>query len=63
MGRGLGTLPNIPKAFWWDNNDLEMIPKTAEVRIAITSTIVAQKRQMRSLSTSTQRINVDKLVA
>ena len=50
-------------ALWWDNNDLGVAPKTANVGITITSTILAQTGQVRSPLESTQRVNVDGLVS
>ena len=47
-GATLGTTPNTPR-------DISA-PKTTEVRIVITPSILAQMGQVRSISASTQRV-------
>ena len=56
MRRCLGTLP-------WDNNDLGVVFKTVEVRTIVTPSILAQMVQVRSLSASTQEVDVDEVLA
>lgn len=47
----------------WDNIDLEMVPRGAELTTSITSSILAQVGQLRSPSTFMQRVyNVDEVV-
>ena len=48
---------------WWDNNDLGVAPKIAEVKTTITSAIFAQMGQVRSSSASIQGVDIEGLVA
>jgi hypothetical protein len=47
---------------WWDSSDLRVARKTTKVKTCITPSILAQMGQVRSLSASTQRVDVDGLV-
>ena len=55
MERCLGTTP-------WESSDLEVPDRSAKVRIAITSSIVARMGQVRSPSALRQRVDVDGVV-
>jgi hypothetical protein len=44
---------------WWDTSDFILACKTPKVRITKTLAILPQKKKLRSLSTSMQRINDD----
>ena len=54
---------NSSEPMWWDNIDPGVAPMIVQVRTSITLAILAQMGQVRNLSASTQRVDVNELVS